>query len=200
MPDYLFGNINFEILRDPVISPSGITYANERQRRCERGAGAYRADASGPIVQRASYERASIVEHLHRVGHFDPVTRTHMKESDLVPNLIMKEVIDDFMERYEISQRVRCNAPFRLHSRLYPVAGPTTVQERLGRRLLSFCACLYSEPPHLFFTECSPPVSFLHAPIRAFVSVLNFTGSLGLAGRGQSTWAPRWRSRQRRRR
>ena len=59
---------------------------------------------------RARYERASIVEHLHRVGHFDPVTRTHMKESDLIPNLIMKEVIDDFMERSVRHQPVRCDS------------------------------------------------------------------------------------------
>ena len=25
VPDYMFGNISFEIMRDPVIAPSGIT-------------------------------------------------------------------------------------------------------------------------------------------------------------------------------
>ncbi len=46
VPDYLCGKISFEILREPVITPSGITY-----------------------------DRKDIEEHLHRVGHFDPVTR-----------------------------------------------------------------------------------------------------------------------------
>ncbi len=46
VPDFLCGKISFEILRDPVITPSGITY-----------------------------DRKDIEEHLHRVGHFDPVTR-----------------------------------------------------------------------------------------------------------------------------
>ena len=30
----------------------------------------------------------------HRVGHFDPVTRTDLKQEQLSPNLLMKEVID----------------------------------------------------------------------------------------------------------
>ena len=33
-----------------------------------------------------------------------------MKESDLIPNLIMKEVIDDFMERSVRHQPVRCDS------------------------------------------------------------------------------------------
>ncbi len=47
VPDFLCGKISFEILRDPVITPSGITY-----------------------------DRKDIEEHLHRVGHFDPLTRS----------------------------------------------------------------------------------------------------------------------------
>ncbi len=46
VPDYLCGKISFEILQEPVITPSGITY-----------------------------DKKDIEEHLHRVGHFDPVTR-----------------------------------------------------------------------------------------------------------------------------
>lgn len=63
MPDYLCGKISFEILRDPVITPSGITY-----------------------------DRADIKEHLERVGHFDPVTRAPLTADQLIPNLAMKEV------------------------------------------------------------------------------------------------------------
>ena len=57
-----------EILKDPVITPSGITY-----------------------------DRKDIEEHLHRVGHFDPVTRTKLTQDQLIPNYAMKEVVDAFM-------------------------------------------------------------------------------------------------------
>ncbi|MCP9262929.1 E3 ubiquitin-protein ligase CHIP [Dirofilaria immitis] len=62
VPDYLCGKISFEMLRDPVITPSGITY-----------------------------DRADIKEHLQRVGHFDPVTRAPLTADQLIPNLAMKE-------------------------------------------------------------------------------------------------------------
>ena len=74
VPDYLCGKISFEILKDPVITPSGITY-----------------------------DRKDIVEHLVRVGHFDPVTRTKLTQDMLVPNYAMKEVVDDFVSSNEWS-------------------------------------------------------------------------------------------------
>lgn len=33
-----------------------------------------------------------------RVGHFDPVTRTDLTQDQLIPNLAMKEVIDNYLE------------------------------------------------------------------------------------------------------
>jgi len=72
VPDYLCGKISFEILREPVITPSGITY-----------------------------DRADITEHLERVGHFDPVTRTKLTQDMLVPNYAMKEAVDDFVTKNE---------------------------------------------------------------------------------------------------
>ncbi|VDH89038.1 E3 ubiquitin-protein ligase CHIP-like [Mytilus galloprovincialis] len=69
VPDYLCGKISFELMREPVITPSGITY-----------------------------DKKDIVEHLQRVGHFDPVTRTDLTQDQLIPNLAMKEVIDTFLE------------------------------------------------------------------------------------------------------
>jgi STIP1 family protein 1 len=68
VPDYLCGKISFEIMHDPVITPSGITY-----------------------------DKKDIEEHLQRVGHFDPVTRTPLTSEQLIPNLAMKEVIDSFL-------------------------------------------------------------------------------------------------------
>ncbi|XP_043218799.1 E3 ubiquitin-protein ligase CHIP-like [Amphibalanus amphitrite] len=72
VPDYLCGKISFEILRDPVITPSGITY-----------------------------DRKDIQEHLSRVGHFDPVTRAELTVDQLIPNLAMKEVVDTFVQENE---------------------------------------------------------------------------------------------------
>ncbi|XP_065836204.1 E3 ubiquitin-protein ligase CHIP-like [Oscarella lobularis] len=69
VPDYLCGKISFELLRDPCITPSGITY-----------------------------ERKDIEEHLQRVGHFDPITRTKLHKDMLIPNLAMKEVVDHFIK------------------------------------------------------------------------------------------------------
>jgi len=68
VPDYMCGKISFEILKDPVITPSGITY-----------------------------DRKDIEEHLNRVGHFDPVTRTKLTQDQLIHNYAMKEVVDDFI-------------------------------------------------------------------------------------------------------
>ncbi|KAK0097974.1 hypothetical protein PV326_012097 [Microctonus aethiopoides] len=72
VPDYLCGKISFEILQEPVITPSGITY-----------------------------ERKDIEEHLQRVGHFDPVTRVRLTQDQLIPNLAMKEVVDCFLQENE---------------------------------------------------------------------------------------------------
>uniref|UniRef100_A0A3Q1IV64 E3 ubiquitin-protein ligase CHIP n=1 Tax=Anabas testudineus TaxID=64144 RepID=A0A3Q1IV64_ANATE len=68
IPDYLCGKISFELMREPCITPSGVTY-----------------------------DRKDIEEHLQRVGHFDPVTRTPLTQDQLIPNLAMKEVIDAFI-------------------------------------------------------------------------------------------------------
>lgn len=69
VPDYLCGKISFEIMKDPVITPSGITY-----------------------------DRKDIEEHLQRVGHFDPVTRHELKLNQLIPNLAMRDVISNYIE------------------------------------------------------------------------------------------------------
>lgn len=72
VPDYLCGKISFDIMREPVITPSGITY-----------------------------DRKDIEEHLQRVGHFDPVTRTPLVQEQLIPNLALKEVVDTFITENE---------------------------------------------------------------------------------------------------
>lgn len=72
VPDCLCGKISFEIMQDPVITPSGITY-----------------------------DKKDIEEHLQRVGHFDPVTRCPLTAKQLIPNFALKEVIDNFMAENE---------------------------------------------------------------------------------------------------
>ncbi|KAI8611959.1 Stub1 protein [Chytriomyces sp. MP71] len=69
VPDAFLGKISFEVMTDPVISPaSGITY-----------------------------DRPEIVSHLQKIGKWDPLTRQPLHEKDLVPNLALKEVIDEFL-------------------------------------------------------------------------------------------------------
>lgn len=72
VPDHLCGKISFEIMRDPVITPSGITY-----------------------------DRENIEGHLYRVGFFDPITRQPLTANELIPNLAMKEVIDAYLSENE---------------------------------------------------------------------------------------------------
>ncbi|KAL2915084.1 hypothetical protein HK105_205408 [Polyrhizophydium stewartii] len=64
------GMITFEIMTDPVITPSGITY-----------------------------DRTEILKHLRAVGPFDPISREPLDESKLVPNLALKECIDEFLSK-----------------------------------------------------------------------------------------------------
>ncbi|KAG4094926.1 hypothetical protein H8356DRAFT_1045606 [Neocallimastix lanati (nom. inval.)] len=70
-PDYLFGKIHFNIMLDPVITPSGITY-----------------------------DRTELREHFEKIGYFDPLTRKEITEKDLVPNLALREAIEDFLDHH----------------------------------------------------------------------------------------------------
>lgn len=71
VPDYLCCKITLDIFRDPVISPSGITY-----------------------------ERGVILDHLQKVGTFDPITREPLSESQLIPNLAIKEAVQAFLVKH----------------------------------------------------------------------------------------------------
>ncbi|KAK1354022.1 RING-type E3 ubiquitin transferase [Heracleum sosnowskyi] len=71
VPDYLCCKITLEIFRDPVITPSGVTY-----------------------------ERAVILDHLKKVGEFDPITRKPLHEYQLVPNLAVKEAVQAFLQKH----------------------------------------------------------------------------------------------------
>ncbi|XP_076915214.1 E3 ubiquitin-protein ligase CHIP-like [Bidens hawaiensis] len=71
VPDYLCCKITLDIFRDPVITPSGLTY-----------------------------ERAVILDHLEKVGKFDPTTREPLHPSQLVSNLAIKEAVGAYLEKH----------------------------------------------------------------------------------------------------
>ncbi|XP_050208529.1 E3 ubiquitin-protein ligase CHIP [Mercurialis annua] len=77
VPDYLCCKITLDIFRDPVITPSGI-----------------------------SYERAVILEHLRKVGNFDPVTREPLAPSQLIPNLAIKEAVQAYLDKHGWAYKV----------------------------------------------------------------------------------------------
>ena len=68
VPDAMIGKISFETMLDPVISPSGI-----------------------------SYDRTELLDHFQKIGHFDPLSRQPITEKDLIPNLALKDLIDEFI-------------------------------------------------------------------------------------------------------
>mmetsp|Transcript_7207 Transcript_7207/g.12150 ORF Transcript_7207/g.12150 Transcript_7207/m.12150 type:complete len:269 (-) Transcript_7207:263-1069(-) len=69
VPDHLCCKISMELMLDPVVTPSGITY-----------------------------ERSCLTDHLLRVGNFDPVTRAPMTRDQIAPNLALKEVIEQYLQ------------------------------------------------------------------------------------------------------
>ncbi|KAF8006793.1 hypothetical protein BT93_K0953 [Corymbia citriodora subsp. variegata] len=71
VPDYLCCKITLDIYRDPVITPSGITY-----------------------------EKAVLLEHLNKVGKFDPITHERLDPSQLVPNLAIKAAVQAYLDEH----------------------------------------------------------------------------------------------------
>ncbi|ETN46035.1 uncharacterized protein HMPREF1541_00218 [Cyphellophora europaea CBS 101466] len=68
VPDHLIDSITFEIMHDPVITPSG-----------------------------ASYERVGLLKHLRATG-LDPLTREALSEKQLYPNVALRNACSDFLE------------------------------------------------------------------------------------------------------
>ncbi|KAL6214260.1 hypothetical protein ACLB2K_013698 [Fragaria x ananassa] len=71
VPDYLCCKITLDIFRDPVITPSGVTY-----------------------------ERSVILNHLEKVGKFDPITREPVDPSQLIPNFAIKEAVEAYLKEH----------------------------------------------------------------------------------------------------
>ncbi|KKY17464.1 putative u-box domain-containing protein [Phaeomoniella chlamydospora] len=69
VPEYLIDSMTFEIMHDPVITPSG-----------------------------ASYERASLLKYLKDHPH-DPLTRDPLTESQIIPNRALRECCEAFLDQ-----------------------------------------------------------------------------------------------------
>lgn len=80
VPDYLCCKITLDIFCDPVITPSGV-----------------------------SYERAVILDHLQKVGKFDPVTREPLDQSQLIPNLAIKEAVQSYLGKHGWAYKMELN-------------------------------------------------------------------------------------------
>ena len=68
VPDWMVDPITFEVMLDPVITPSGV-----------------------------SYERVGLVRHLKQSG-LDPLTREKLTEKMLIPNVGLKQACSEFLE------------------------------------------------------------------------------------------------------
>lgn len=72
-PDCLLDPILFNILQDPVVSPSGITY-----------------------------EKAPLLNYIQRHGHHDPITRDMLHPNELYPNLAIRDAAIEYLQAKSI--------------------------------------------------------------------------------------------------
>jgi len=70
IPEALCCQITFDIMRDPVLTPAGHTY-----------------------------EREALEEHIRHNGLWDPVTRQPLQRSQIIKNLALQSIIQDFLVR-----------------------------------------------------------------------------------------------------
>jgi len=69
VPDWLIDPITFEVMHDPVITPTGV-----------------------------SYERVSLLKHIKASG-CDPLTRQPLKADQLIPNVALKNACSEFLDK-----------------------------------------------------------------------------------------------------
>jgi len=69
IPDYLCCKITLDLMEDPVTTSAGHTY-----------------------------DREPLMEHLEKNGYIDPVNREPIKKDAIVPNLNIKQAIDEFIK------------------------------------------------------------------------------------------------------
>lgn len=100
MPDYLCCKITLDIFRDPVITPSGVTY--ERAVILDHLKKVY--------TLHLSLEKSIICFSVlifdwsstwfYQVGKFDPITREPLDPSQLIPNLAIKEAVQAYLRKH----------------------------------------------------------------------------------------------------
>ncbi|KAG9780784.1 hypothetical protein KCU88_g3639, partial [Aureobasidium melanogenum] len=69
VPDWLIDPITFEVMHDPVITPTGV-----------------------------SFERVGLLKHIKQTG-LDPLTRLPLKPEQLIPNVALKNACSEFLEQ-----------------------------------------------------------------------------------------------------
>ncbi|OAP59832.1 hypothetical protein AYL99_04834 [Fonsecaea erecta] len=69
VPDWLIDPITFEVMHDPVVTSTGV-----------------------------SYERATLLKHIKAVG-VDPISRRPLKPDQLIPNVALKNACEEFLEK-----------------------------------------------------------------------------------------------------
>ena len=68
VPDWLVDPITFEIMHDPIVTPTGV-----------------------------SYERVSLLKHIKASG-CDPITRAPIRADQLIPNVALKNAASEFLD------------------------------------------------------------------------------------------------------
>eukprot|EP00879_Flechtneria_rotunda_P003088 GHRR01003309.1.p1 GENE.GHRR01003309.1~~GHRR01003309.1.p1 ORF type:complete len:326 (+),score=122.01 GHRR01003309.1:282-1259(+) len=71
VPSHLTCPLTMEVFREPVITPAGF-----------------------------SYERSALLEHLAKLGKFDPISRTPMRESDVIPNIGLRNATLHYLDEH----------------------------------------------------------------------------------------------------
>ena len=69
VPDWLIDPITFEVMHDPVITPTGV-----------------------------SFERVGILKHIKATG-CDPLTRLPLHAEQLIPNVALKNASSEFLDK-----------------------------------------------------------------------------------------------------
>ncbi|CAF4021916.1 unnamed protein product [Adineta steineri] len=72
IPEYLTCKLCYDLMKDPVITPFGITYC-----------------------------RSCIEENLYKVSHLDPIANKPLVVEQLINNLVLKEIIEKFIKENE---------------------------------------------------------------------------------------------------
>lgn len=76
LPEWLLDPISFDILKDPVVTPCGITY-----------------------------EKSHLDQYFKKHGNKDPVTKEPLRPELLAPNLAIKEVVNVYLQTKEMEGR-----------------------------------------------------------------------------------------------